>query len=407
LGGAYLHTLNRRIDQVHSLLNELQSAGGTPSFRRPAIRRAIVGSAAAVALLSATLGTAYALTLGTGTGSRAGTPDTLVGAPTSPATPPVPTTPTATATPATIVRKANAATPPKTALPPTVNPSSPAPASPPPTFVAIRDGRVAVLSTVSGRVLRFLTAAGPMGAGGRPAVDSRRQTVYLTGTTGTCNAPLVAVPYAGGRTQVVDRSPGRHLWPTVDRGHRIAYLSYPCTEEDRDVVTVRDLRNGHVHSIAIPSGTEVHSMAWVQNRPLLAVVVWRLDLPERPAELRLLDVYRSHTVHDGRLVTAADGCVFTQVARRGSRPELAAAEICFIEGRRFQRLVDVDAVAGVRSRVHTTLPTGHDFITSLDVDGSGRHVIYMGMSVNGGPSTYILKDGTPRRLATDLAFPSW
>jgi hypothetical protein len=173
------------------------------------------------------------------------------------------------------------------------------------------------------------------------------------------------------------------------------------------VVTVRDLRNGHVRRITIPPGAEVESMAWVQNRPLLAVVVWRPDLPERPTELRLLDVDRSQTVHDGRILTAADGCVFTQVARRGPRPELAAAEICFIDGRRFQRLVDVDAVAGARGRVHATLPTHHDFINSLDVDASGRHLIYMGTSATRGPSTYVLQDGAPRRLASDTGFPCW
>jgi hypothetical protein len=273
--------------------------------------------------------------------------------------------------------------------------------------VAIRDGRVAVLSTGTGRVLRFLTAARPF-PDDTPAVDDRRQTVYFTRGTGKCNAPLLAVPYGGGAARVVDRSPGRHLYPTVDRSsHRMAYLSYSC-QPGSDVVTVRNLRTGRTRGITVPSGkAELQSMAWVQNRPVLAVVVWRLDLPEQPTELRLLDPRRSRTVLQGRLVTPAGGCVFSQVARRGPRNELAAAEICFLAGERFQRLVTVNPVAGVRGRVLGRVPADQGFVNSLDVDGSGRHLIYMAVPAIGAPGAYTWRNGASRRLATDVIYPSW
>ncbi|HEU4347682.1 MAG TPA: hypothetical protein VFR35_07830 [Actinoplanes sp.] len=239
-------------------------------------------------------------------------------------------------------------------------------------------------------------------------MDDRRQIVYFTRTTGTCNAPLLVVPYGGGQARVVDQSPGRHFYPTLDRsGHRLAYLSYSC-EPGFDVVTVRDVRTGRARGITVPSGNaELQSMAWVQNRPVLAVVVWRLDLPEQPTELRLLDVRRSGSVLQGRLVTPAAGCVFSQVARRGPRNELAAAEICYVDGERFQRLVFVDPVAGARGRVLATVPADQGFVNSLDADGSGRHLIYMAVSPTEGPGAYALQGGTTRRLATDVTFPTW
>jgi hypothetical protein len=290
--------------------------------------------------------------------------------------------------------------------------ATPSPASSPSrtphTFAAIRDGRVVVLSSSTGRVLRYLTGARSVGGDTSPAVDDRRRVVYFTRTTGTCNASLLAVPYGGGRARVVDRSPGRHFYPIPDRsGQRLAYLTYSC-EPGSDMVTVRDLRTGRTRGLTVPSANaELQSMTWVQNRSVLAVVVWRLDLPEQPTELRLLDVRRSGSVLQGRLVTAAAGCVFTQIARRGPRNELAAAEICLVDGERFQRLVAVDPVAGTRGRVLATVPADQGFVNSLDADGSGRHLIYMAVSPAGGPTAYALQGGTTRRLAADVAFPTW
>jgi hypothetical protein len=398
LGGAYRpFTLDARIGfTVNPQLNEFDSSVRTPGLLRPRIRRAIAGSAAAVALLSAAVGAASVLTLRSATHpAKASTPTRVLSAPSSPATTPARTAPAANAPSATAP------------APLAAHPSSPKPAGIPRTFAAIRDGRVAVLSTGTGRLLRYLTAAHPLGGATGPAVDDRRQTVYFAGTTGTCNVPLLAVPYGGGRARVVDGSPGRHLSPTLDRSsHRLAYLSFSCTQV-LDMITVRDLRTGHTRSLTIPPAAEVQSMAWVQDRPVLAVVVWRLDLPGRPTQLHLLDTRRSRSVHQGRLVTAAAGCDFTQVARRGPRNKLAAAEICFIDGKRFQRLVDVDPVAGSRGRVLATVPADHGYVNSLDVDGSGRHVMYMGMSTTAGPSAYVLQDGRPRRLTTDVTFPTW
>ncbi len=107
----------------------------------------------------------------------------------------------------------------------------------PEALVAVRDQRVAVISTAKGTVVRYLTDAQPGGGASDPELSADAKTVVYAQGAGTCASSILSVPVGGGSpTTLADASSGALSHPSR-RGDVLAYLRSGCTTGAEIVVT--------------------------------------------------------------------------------------------------------------------------------------------------------------------------
>jgi hypothetical protein len=259
----------------------------------------------------------------------------------------------------------------------------------PDTFVAAIGGRLAVLSTKTGRIVRTLW--GPDSAAEQVyAVGSSpdRRTVYFSaaGPSDPCDRPgIFRVPFDGGPATVL--VPGEHaegLITTSADGSRLAYLGGACPSTGRFDVVLRDADGGLLRRWPATSagvGFRLGDISLSPDGRLLAGPVYN-ETSEAPAGLRVLDAVTDASVADGRTLRAPDrGCELVNTAFHPRTGQLAAFERCVVRGGtvpRF-RLVHLDPASGrLRARsIAFDDRSGFDLaIVTMDFDQSGRYLLY-------------------------------
>jgi hypothetical protein len=235
----------------------------------------------------------------------------------------------------------------------------------PTTFVvALRDGKLAVASTASGRVLRVLTPV-PAVAFGVMGVDRRVFYDDAQGATGHpgCGGEPCAVQLATGATRPVDVTAWR--W-TPEVPPAAAVSVSPDGRHGASISGTRlqlGARSATPRAIGV-RGLDAGSYAWSTDSSRLVVAT---SAPGAPVAFRLLVV--DVTTGRSRSVNAAAGCHWVGMPAVGLRamfePEQCAST---------QRIAVVDLRTGQRD-ASIALPAGVHDLLSLAVDRSGTSLI--------------------------------
>ena len=107
----------------------------------------------------------------------------------------------------------------------------------PKAMVAARDGRIAVLSTTNGSVVRWLTEQLPGGGASDPELSADGKTVVYVQGAGTCASEIRSVPVTGGEPTTLARSNGDTVLhgPSMTSGG-LAYVRSSCDGKRDEVV---------------------------------------------------------------------------------------------------------------------------------------------------------------------------
>lgn len=342
------------------------------------------------------------------------------------------TTPTVNQPQPPVTSPAPPVVPPTTSAP-TTNPhptttTGPVHARPPSSFVTLvgpndsqptgQASRVAVVSTSTGKVIRYLT--GPPAAGAwlaRPVVSADRVWVYYTVNADGRLPETYRVPFAGGSTTKVAETAGGNLVVSPD-GSELLFDArvVPPGLSPRYGFTIRDLARGteRFTPFPFPQAGDVYGYAWSPNSRQVALIRGPVTDKERatvPTQLFLLDVATGRwqravtfdanhgpTPEFGNLNVAWPGArrlaFVARIAGSGTAP--AKHQLVYVDprtGRLTTSVVlasDPNAVSGVQ-------------VSSLDVDVSGRYLIY---AVNGVRSTtWWFGGGAPVKVSQFTAWP--
>jgi hypothetical protein len=266
----------------------------------------------------------------------------------------------------------------------------------PATFAATVGGRVAVLSSATGAVVRYLTAAGSAGAGGAALSADGQTAVFATG--GGCGNSIRSVPFAGGaeRTLVAAR-PGYVVESPSQSGEVFAYRQRACAGgapagNGGEVVVSNSSTTPRVIAV---DGTVVAGP--VAGQRLVSYVVARNG------------VTTLHTVDStGELADAVaappTGCDW-----------LAATPSVPGDDPLAQPLVTA-ARCGADTRVYRTSSEGRDpvllghagtlSVVSLDYPADGAHLL-LGAREGTAFGTYAYEGGVAHRIPGTAAYPTW
>jgi hypothetical protein len=249
----------------------------------------------------------------------------------------------------------------------------------PASFLAQVDGRVAVVSTASGKVVRYLTQA-PTGHGQFFfALSEDRDTVWFSDVDVCGHSGIYRVPYQGGAAIRVDRSANAEALTISQDGSKLVYHPLGCDGgPPSPAFAVLDLRTGKKRMWAYSQRGEVLGpMTWSPDGRHLAYIEF-FGSGELRTRAWLLD-----TTGPGKSLAASrplpppdKGCEIRDLAWQPGTGRLAIGEACPTT----HQLVFVNAPGGkVLSR---PLRVEQPF-AGLDFDPSGRHLLY----TTGAPGT--------------------
>jgi hypothetical protein len=255
----------------------------------------------------------------------------------------------------------------------------------PPNSSATRPPRVAVVSTSTGEVVRYLTGPPPAGTGlTRPALSPDRAWVYY-GLTGTGRkAGTYRVPFGGGPATKVTGTVGWSLLVSPD-GSRLLLDDRSTPRPQRGIV-LRDLASGRERFLAFPfpEAGEIFGYAWSPDSRQVALVRGPMSDGDPPPQLFTLEVA------SGRWRPAVS------FDARGPVPDFAELNLAWPAPRRVvfiarfadsdsvpgrYRLVGVDPRTGRLSPQATVLasdPSADRRVTPryADFDAGGRYLLY-------------------------------
>jgi Tol biopolymer transport system component len=257
--------------------------------------------------------------------------------------------------------------------PRTVEPALPT-VTAPTSFLADVGGRLAVVSTASGKVSRYLTKA-PAG-GFAYALSEDRAAVWFSDGVYDCRRPsgLYRVPYQGGKPVKVDGSVSAEVIAISRDGSKIAYRPYPppsCSGPSI-AMAVLDLRTGKMRTWSYSSRREAMlSMTWSPDGRHLAYVESFGIGPKPRTRAWLLDTAGvGKSLAASKAVPAPDeGCFVRDLAWQPGSGLLAISESCPAS----YQLVYVKAPGG--QPVARPMQRDRSFV-NLDFDASGRHLLF-------------------------------
>jgi hypothetical protein len=259
----------------------------------------------------------------------------------------------------------------------------------PGTFVASIGGRVAVISTATGKVVRTLWGPGPDPSGTYEyavGLSPDRKTVYFSSQAANpCAEPGVfRMPVNRGQaTRIVANETAQGLIRTSADGSRLAYTASACPSTGTAEIVLRDASGALLHRwSAASAGLRSLAVSLSPDGRQLAVPVFR-DLD--PVGVRILDASTGASITDGRLIRAPDpGCGLVNAAFQPQTGQLAVFERCLAKDPqsgtppRF-RLAYLDPGSG-RSLSRSLAfddHTGADLhIDSMDFDQTGGYLLY-------------------------------
>jgi hypothetical protein len=256
----------------------------------------------------------------------------------------------------------------------------------PPNPSASQAPRVGVVSTSTGKVIRYLS--GPPAAGAvvaRPVVSADRRWVYYTVSAGGGPPQTYRVPFAGGPATKVAETAGGNLVVSPD-GSKLLFDARQAPG-GRYGFTIRDLarRTERFIPFPFPQAGDVFGYAWSPDSRQVALVRGAvLDSEKFPTQLFLLDVAT------GRWQPAV-----TFDANHGPAPEFGQLNVAWPAARRLAfvaRIAGSGTVPGEHQLVYVDPQTGKLTpsvvlasdpnkvsgveVNLLDFDASGRYLIY-------------------------------
>jgi hypothetical protein len=281
-------------------------------------------------------------------------------------------------------------------------------------FVAGIDGRIATVSSETGRVDRYLTAEQPGGGAEEPTVSPDGRTVWFSRGDGSCAAHIASVPVAGGPEKALPGSgeAGPEGTPLARPGRsQLAWSRADC-KDSAEALVVGDLRGleGHGQIGLVP-------LAWSRDGDHLLARASDHD------ELHLLDIAGSGTITDDRVLAVTDRAADCRLQVVGFSPDdnggYVATRHCGPSSGEARRSL---VLLGRDGRVASTplrLPRGQDFVGSPVFDQKGHSLLYATAPVeaagtgngNGSDdvSLWLWRDGDLRRLARPSRYgdPAW
>ncbi len=332
-----------------------------------------------VAALSVT-GVLLAAGLGIGLGLHGRGTTPTVNQPPPPVTNPAPTV---TSTTATTRPRATSTTKPTS----TTGAAAAVRGDVPGTFAADLGGRVAVVSTATGKVVRTLWGPHPLGTHQYAVgLSPDRTTAYFSSEgANACDEPgIFRVPFNGGPAikVVADETAVGPIMTSAD-GSRLAYMVSACPSTYRTDIVLRDASGTLLHRWSGGSvGVVAFKVSLSPDGRQLAVPIFK-DLD--PIGVRVLDATTGKSITDGRLIQAPDrGCGLVNAAFQPRTGRLAVFERCPPKDPqsgtppRFQ-VAYLDPVSGRLLSRSLTFddPTGGDMhISTMDFDQTGRYLLY-------------------------------
>jgi Tol biopolymer transport system component len=267
------------------------------------------------------------------------------------------------------------------------------PTGPPASFATLVGKRIAVVSTSTGKVLRFLTSANNPNLPGEVVVSEDRQWVYF-GKVVWCSPPglagLYRVPFAGGPvTRVTHSNLGR--FAVSPDGSKLIYQSFRCPDQTDGDLMLHDLATGTERPLrfARPS---LGGIAWGPDNRQVAMLLTAPD----PGKLWVLDT----TTGQARQVPMAPPQILQPIALHwpaGSGKIVIALYSNPGRSNTQARVLYVDPATG--SQTPLVLNKGRDAgLIYLDVDASGQYLIYMLVGHSATMTTWWYGDGKSVRL---------
>jgi hypothetical protein len=351
-----------------------------------AIRRRARHHVQRVAALTVT-GVAVAVGLGVGIGLRADRATPTVDQPKPPVTSPAPEV----KPPATTPAPAPAGKPHK---PQPTTTTHPVAAGPPASFVTIvgpafsdaGPTRVAVVSTSTGQVVRYLTGPTPAGAWlGGPALGPDRAFAYYSLNGVGERTGIYRVPFGGGPATRLTATVGASMAVSPD-GSKLL-LDARAGSHWRYGLVVLDLASGKERFLAFPfkQAGDVFGYAWSPDSRQVALVRGPvMDDETFPVQLFLLDVaggrWRTAASFDARgpaPIFGERGLAWPASHRVAFVARFADSDT--VAGR--YRLVDLDPQTGKLTPSAVVLATDPSpdrrvGVGFLDLDASGRYLLY-------------------------------
>jgi hypothetical protein len=274
------------------------------------------------------------------------------------------------------------------AVPVTFGASTTAPAD---TFVAARDGRIALLAATTGEVVRWLTEPGEGDYSPQLSVD--RKTVVYGSTTTACTSEIRSVPVAGGRPSTLAR--GGQLTVPSRRNGVLAYHSVDCEADGPEVVVVA------------PGGTRRFPVDGRLRGGITVGERFVLYVTERDGRtmLHMPDAFGELADNP---TAPPSGCQWL-AATWGSpdendREQIVAAARCGSQdgdGDTVLYRLDADGKGATRFA-----EAGHLLVTSLDYDAAMNRLLLGIRDAAGEPEAFVLADGL-RRIPGLAEHPSW
>jgi hypothetical protein len=289
--------------------------------------------------------------------------------------------------PTTVVPPPSVVSPPSTTtteLPPTTTTTT-APGSPP-QAVAVVKGRLALVSTATGRIERYITEELPGGGASDPTLAPDGRTVYFSRGDGTCVAHLAAVSLDGGPERIVaSRDNAVNAGPSISSdGRWLSYRQSLCDLQagapgrDSDVILDLVTRQERRIETDAESGIAAQRALNSDGSRLLTMSLGFFSVREVRTGKILLVVddtnycLRSPIWIDDAAIAMIDACTPGTVA-----------------------LVRIDPTTGQRL-ASTRLPQANSF-SAIVFDRSGRHLLLGVLDESSGQSTYFLIEGDQSR----------
>lgn len=268
----------------------------------------------------------------------------------------------------------------------------------PKAMVAARDGRIAVLSTATGSVVRWLTPVLPGGGAYQPELSDDGKTVVYVQGTGTCSSEIRSVPVAGGKpTTLVGGGEGALNLPTR-RGEALAYFRSQCREDGAEQEFV----------LRTPAGVETFPVDGIlTGGPVMGDRFVAFTVRKGTAStLHTVDVYGEFADVPTK---APGGCLWMSAGWRPS--DSTTVETLWVAATCSPR----DEVTETRlyrftqdTMDRTLVATLDDVLGGVDsMDFAGDHLLIGTSAIRLDPTAWAWVGGTVRQIPGFASRPTW
>jgi hypothetical protein len=256
----------------------------------------------------------------------------------------------------------------------------PIPGAPATFFAETRDERIAIVSTSSGDVVRFLTDSQPGGGAGGFSTSPDGNTLYFSRGDGTCAGHVAQIDLVnGGETAVPGASPPTNA---VDSGlsvrpdgGAVAFGRYHCDTRVTDLVIVPISGAPTTEVVGAGLGGPLGPRSWLPDGSQL--IVANEDLANGTIAYSTIDVAATGAIAGQHPIeTPAINCLFFINLVEPSSGLLISTVRCGQQGATDQStLVEYDPAA---RRVARTLVTGApgQILGPITLDSSDRYLLY-------------------------------